>query len=164
VANVTVLQPTVYMDNLTAPWSAPRAVSDGILAYPVPGNVPMPWVATDDVAIAVERVVAQQITGWFVLPGPAVTGDEIADTVGTVIARPVRWHTVSPDEFAEMLRPHLGDHAADGVAGVYRALAASPPAPLPDPAPAREVLGWAPRTVEAWATHWWGDRPLRQAV
>jgi len=31
------------------------------------------------------------------------------------------------------------------------ALAAAPPAPMPDPALAREALDWAPRDLAAWA-------------
>src|SRR5919108_710545 len=49
---VTVLQPTSYMENLSGPWSAGRIAFEGIVAYPVPAEVPMPWVATADVALA----------------------------------------------------------------------------------------------------------------
>jgi hypothetical protein len=71
--------------------------------------------------------------------------------IGAVLGRAVRWQTIRPDEYGDMLRPHLGDHAADGVAAVYRNLAATPSAPAPDPAPAREALDWAPRDAAAWA-------------
>ena len=67
------------------------------------------------------------------------------------IGHPLRWQTITPDEYGDLLRPHLGDHAADNVAAMYRALAAAPPAPMPDPAPAREALDWAPRDLAAWA-------------
>jgi nucleoside-diphosphate-sugar epimerase len=151
VPRVTVLQPTTYMENLSAPWSAGRIVHEGVIAYPVPAEVALRWVATDDVAGAVERAIARQAAGWFALPGAAATGDEVAATLAAVLERPVRWHTIDPDTFADLLRPHLGDHAADGTAAVYRMIAASPPPPAPDPRPARAALGWAPRDIATWA-------------
>src|SRR5919108_1914828 len=148
---VTVLQPTSYMENLSGPWSARRIAFEGIVAYPVPAEVPMPWVATADVARAVGRAIAAEVAGSFALPGLPATGEEVAAALGRALGRPVRWETVSPDAYGDLLRPYLGDHAAEGTAAVYRMLAASPPAPAPDPAPAREALDWAPRDVESWA-------------
>jgi uncharacterized protein YbjT (DUF2867 family) len=162
VARVTVLQPTTYLENLSAPWSAERIARHGVVAYPVPAKAPMAWVATGDVAGAVERAIAGAVVGWFALPGLPATGHEVADALGRALGRPVRWETIAPETHADMLRPYLGDHAADGTAAVYRMLAASPPAPPADPAPARDALGWAPRDVAAWAaeTAW----PLRRAA
>jgi uncharacterized protein YbjT (DUF2867 family) len=151
VPRVTVLQPTLYLENVIGPWMTSRILADGIVAYPLPVDVPVPWVATDDVALAVERAISREVAGWFVLPGVPVSGQEIAEAIGDVLGRPLRWQTITPDEYGDLLRPHLGDHAADNVAATYRALAAAPPAPLPDPAPARETLDWAPRDLASWA-------------
>jgi nucleoside-diphosphate-sugar epimerase len=148
---VTVLQPTLYLENVVGPWMTSRMLADGTVAYPLPGDVPLPWVATDDVALGVERAISREVAGWFVLPGVPVSGQEIAEAIGDVLGRPLRWQTITPDEYGDLLRPHLGDHAADNVAATYRALAAAPPAPLPDPAPAREALDWAPRDLASWA-------------
>ena len=73
------------------------------------------------------------------------TGDEVAAVLDA------RWQPITPDEFADRLRPHLGDHAADGTAAVYRMAAASPPAPTTSAEPARAALGWSPRSIEQWA-------------
>jgi nucleoside-diphosphate-sugar epimerase len=151
VARVTVLQPTTYLENLNAPWSAERVVHRGVLASPLPGDTPMAWVATADVARAVERTIDGEIAGWFALPGPTATGHEVAGAIGAALGRTVIWQAITPDEYGDMLRPHLGDHAADGTAEVYRISAVAPPAPLPDPGRARAALGWAPRDVQTWA-------------
>jgi nucleoside-diphosphate-sugar epimerase len=143
VPRVTVLQPTLYLENVVGPWMTSRILADGIVAYPLPGDVPVPWVGTDDVAVAVERAISRDVTGWFVLPGVPASGQEIAVAIGDRLGRPLRWQTITPDQY--------GDHAADNVAATYRALAAAPPAPMPDPAPAREALDWAPRDLAAWA-------------
>jgi uncharacterized protein YbjT (DUF2867 family) len=149
VACVTVLQPTTYMENLSAPWSADR-VASGDVDYPVPGEAPMRFVATADVAGAVARAIERAAAGWFALPGRAVTGHDVAAALGAVLGRPVRWRTIAPAEFADRMRPFVGDHAADGTAAVYEMLAASPP-PAPDPGPARGALDWSPRDIATWA-------------
>ena len=153
VQRVTVLQPTTtYMENLSAPWAAARISRDGVVAYPVPPEVPLRWVAIADVAIAVERAISREVAGWFALPGEPLTGHELVDVLGRAIGRGLRWETIAPRELADLLRPFLGDHAADGTAAVYEMIAAAPPAPAPDAGPAREALGWAPRGIEAWAS------------
>ena len=163
VPRVTLLQPaTTYMENLSAPWAAGRIARDGVVAYPVPAEAPVRWVATADVAVAIERAIEREVAGSFALPGAPLTGLELADALGGAIGRQVRWQTIAPRMFGDLLRPFLGDHAADGTAAVYEMLAGAPPAPEPDGRPAREALGWAPRDVETWAREvsW----PLAQAA
>ena len=151
VPRVTVLQPRIYMDNLSTPWSAARIVGDGVIAYPLPLEAPLPWVAMADVAAAIDTAIASEVGGWFVLPGVPTTGLEIAYALDEASGRPVMWSEITPTAFADMLRPHLGDHAADGTAAAYAMLADAPPAPAPDPTPARDALGWAPRDIATWA-------------
>ena len=80
VPRVTVLQPaTTYMENLSAPWAADRIARDGVVAYPVPAEAPVRWVATADVAVAIERAIEREVTGWFALPGVPRSGLELAD-------------------------------------------------------------------------------------
>jgi nucleoside-diphosphate-sugar epimerase len=148
---VTVLQPTTYLENLSSVWSAQRVVVDGVIGYPLPADAPVTWVSLKDVAIAVERALDRSVTGWFALPGEPRTGYELARSVGEGIGRRLRWQTISPEVFGDALRPHLGDHAADGTAAVYRMLAEMPPAPPADSTLAREALDWAPRDPATWA-------------
>jgi nucleoside-diphosphate-sugar epimerase len=148
---VTLLQPTTYMDNLLAPWSAGAVLDEGVARYPMPADAPLYWVATSDVAQAVLRAIESGVAGWFALPGPTATGHEAAAALGRGLGRPVRWETISPEAFGDLMRPFAGDHAADGTAAVYRMLASQPPGPPLDPGPAREALGWAPRDIETWA-------------
>jgi uncharacterized protein YbjT (DUF2867 family) len=162
VPRVTVLQPTNYMENLNGPWNADGVVRDGVIAYPVPAEAPMYWVAVDDVAGTVERAIALEVAGWFALPGEPATGHEVAELLGAALGRRMRWETISPETWGDRLRPYLGDHAADGTAAVYRMAAASPPPPAPDPAPAQEALGWSPRDVAAWALE--ASWPISQAL
>ena len=113
---VTVLAPTAYLENLSAPWSAERVVRDGGLAYPLPAEAPMAWVATADVGLAAVRAVDAAVAGWFALPGNPYTGEALAAELSEALGVALRWEQLTPSEFGERLRPHLGDHAADGTA------------------------------------------------
>jgi nucleoside-diphosphate-sugar epimerase len=149
---VTVLAPaTTYLENLSAPWSAERIARDGVIAYPVPGEATLAWVATADVGVAALRAVEDRVGGWFFLPGVPLTGNELAAELGSALGRELRWELVAPRDYCELLRPHLGDHAAEGTAAVYEYIASVPAPALPDPGPAVEALGWEPRSVAEWA-------------
>src|SRR3954447_3352091 len=55
---VTVIEPIApYMENFCTPWSA-ALLRDGVLAYPLPADVPIPWLALDDVADAIAAALA----------------------------------------------------------------------------------------------------------
>jgi nucleoside-diphosphate-sugar epimerase len=149
---VTVLAPTTtYLENLSGPWSAERIAGDGAIAYPVPGEATLAWVATADVGVAARRAIEAGVGGWFFLTGVPLTGHELAAELGAALGRELRWELVAPREYGELLRPHLGDHAAEGTAAVYEYMASAPAPALPDGGPAIDALGWEPRSVAEWA-------------
>ncbi len=133
-STATLLGPAgPYMENLAAPWSAPL-VSDGVIAHPLPAELPLPWVALADLAEHVAAAVRGPGHQRRLIGGPrALTGHEAADALSVALARPVRWETIEPAEYEEMLRPHLGDHAAEGLSRNYGALAAGLPLAEPEP-------------------------------
>jgi uncharacterized protein YbjT (DUF2867 family) len=150
VSTVTVLQPTLYYENITGPWSARSIVDDGVLRSALPATHAAAWVATADVAVAIEHAVVRRVGGWFALPGTPVTGHELTDALAQRLGRPVRWQQVTPEEYGDLLRPHLGDHAADGIIGSYHAILAGLDVPPPDAAPAVAALAWRPRDLSTW--------------
>ncbi len=127
-----------YMENLSAHWSAPLVLDEGVLAYPLPAELPVPWVAQDDLAAAVgEALTAQQLRPLTVVAGPdAVTGPEAADALAKGLGRPVEWRSIDGGRYREMLAPHVGEEAAAGLGALYDGVLsgqAPPPAPI-DPA------------------------------
>jgi uncharacterized protein YbjT (DUF2867 family) len=148
-----IVEPLVpYMDNLGTPWSAPR-VQAGVLAYPLPAEVPIPWLALDDVADRIADAVTGGERGKLPICGPSpLTGGQAAAVVAEALGRPVRWQSLTPAEYGDTLRPYVGDAAADGIAGLYTAMHAAPRPPAPDPARLRvgatELGTWARR--QAW--------------
>lgn len=145
----TVLAPAGgYLENLSAPWSAPL-VAAGDLAYPLPEPVPVPWVTLEDLAAVVGDLLADDAPPPVrLVAGPeALTGDALAAEVGAGIGREGRFRTIGPAEYEAMLRPHLGAQTAAGIAGFYASALEGPPPPPPDPAlvvrGATRVRDWA---------------------
>ncbi|MCP2318899.1 Uncharacterized conserved protein YbjT, contains NAD(P)-binding and DUF2867 domains [Nocardia amikacinitolerans] len=146
----TVVAPArQYMENLVAPWSAPL-VRAGELAYPLPRELPVPWVALDDLGSTVtDLITATSPPALRIVAGPQMlTGDEVAAELSTVLGHPVRWNSISPEAYREMLAPHLGAEAAAGVAGVYTPQPPEAPTP-PEPDPSALVTGAT--TLRDWA-------------
>ncbi|WP_117212253.1 SDR family oxidoreductase [Allorhizocola rhizosphaerae] len=117
----TVAPVSTYLENLSAPWSAPL-VHTGELAYPLGEEVANPWVALEDVAAAiVEELSASQPRPLRVVSGPqALTGEQLASEISVALGRPVRWRTIDPAEYERMLAPHLGAGVAAGIAASYQ--------------------------------------------
>lgn len=150
VEKATVIAPAqTYMENLTAPWSAPL-VRNGEVIYPLPADLPVPWVTLEDVgAIAVDLLEADLPAPVRVIAGPqALTGEQVAAELTAALEHPVRWRTATPGEYETMLSPHLGAEAAAGIAALYTPPPpGTPPAQGPDPA----VIVTAPTTLRDWA-------------
>ncbi|PTA47483.1 SDR family oxidoreductase [Micromonospora sp. RP3T] len=123
-----------YLENLSAAWSAPRVVA-GELVYPLPAEVPMPWVALDDLAeVIAESLTAPAPPARRVIAGPQpLTGDAAAAELAAALDRPVRWRTIGTHEYERMLAPHIGAEAAAGIAGFYAPPSGAPARPAPDP-------------------------------
>lgn len=144
---VTLGPGLTYAENLALPASA-RLVLDGVLAYPLPEAVPVPWLATADLAAHLADAVATREEGSFTVIGPqALTGDAAAAAVGAALGRALRWQTITPDVYADHLRPEIGDEAAEGIAGFYAAAAEAPAPPEPEPGTVRVGV----TTLETWA-------------
>lgn len=149
VDTVAVLAPAAtYAENLSAAWSAPL-VAAGEIRYPLPAQAPIPWVTADDLAATVaELVTTEDPTPAQLLAGPEdLVGTEVAAQLSNALGRQVQWRTITPAEYEDMLRPHLGPAAAAGIAASYAA-----PAPTPDPT----LIRRGTTTLEEWAhrQHW----------
>ncbi|WP_189892503.1 NmrA family NAD(P)-binding protein [Streptomyces xantholiticus] len=154
----TVIAPALtYMENLAAPWSAPRVVS-GEIAYPLPAELPVPWVALDDLGAAIAELSTAPAPPMLqIVSGPQVlTGEQVATELAAALGREVRWSTIDPGEYEQMLAPRLGAEAAAGIAAAYTPPPQdAPPAPAPDPA----VVKVGTTTLRDWAMRQSWHRP-----
>lgn len=154
VAHGTVVGPVAgYMENFSAAWSAPRVLG-GELVYPLPEELPIPWVALDDLAAEIADALTGDGPAVRVVAGPEVlTGDRVAATLSQVVGREVRWRTIPSTAYADMMRPTIGAEAAAGISSFYAPPPPGAPAlPAPDPGLVRSgrttLAEWARRQPE----------------
>lgn len=155
-----VLRPTLYLGNLLAPWSMPRILQRGELAYPLPEQVPVSWLAPEDAAEAAVLALTADLHDGLLVPlgGPGpVRGAELAAEIADAAGREVHSLPVSPEDFGATLAPVLGEEAAASVAELYAYLSGPGRDVLQASAqPAQDALGLSTRDVGSWAhaQHW----------
>lgn len=123
-----VIEPTVYMDNLAAPWSAP-AIAKGVLAYPAPRHAPIAWISHKSLGAFAVAAAAHAVLGGrtFEVGGPDnLTGDEVAKLLSAALQRAVRYEETPLTMFAAGINAAFGAPAGDDIADLYRHLAAKP--------------------------------------
>jgi NAD(P)H dehydrogenase (quinone) len=124
---LVTLEPTVYMDNLLAPWSLP-AILSGTLAYPAPAEVAISWISHRTLAQAVVAAATAPVIGQSIrIGGPeAITGTRMAAMLSAHLGHPVAYAQVPLPGFAAGLNASFGAPAGDRIAELYAELAAHP--------------------------------------
>ena len=156
------IEPVVFMDNMYRAWTRPLIMRDGVFAYPAGPDLRISWVCLDDVAQAMTRaLLTDKADGQHVpLGGPeALVGDEVAQRLSDALARPIRFQSLKPDEFASRMSmlvtgsPEVPPGSVyNGMARFYAWYNAQDRSPLVvDPQAARDLLGMEPTSLVDWA-------------
>jgi len=149
----TVVQPTVYLDNLLAPWALPGIVNDGVYGSPAPTTAVISYISHvslgDFIAAAIgSPVAAGQI---YDIGGPdALTATELLSIVGQAAGRNIQYIEVPFDAFAAGINAGFGSPTGDDVADSYRHLADHPSALKRDGSP-WQALNVVPESAAQWA-------------
>jgi NAD(P)H dehydrogenase (quinone) len=121
-----VLRPTFFMEILLGPWIRPGIVDNGVIAFPLPADLPMSWVSAAELgAYAVAALGHPQLAGrTFDIGGPQpLTGNELAACFSEVLQRPITFVPISPDDYENALVPVFGATVAHAVAAQVRCIA-----------------------------------------
>lgn len=123
------LEPTGYLGNLSAFFSAPSIVHDDELRYPLPAQHRQPWISVEDqAALALVALDRPNLQGrWFRI-GEQLTGPELAEAIGQARGRTVRYLSLAPEEFGRSLAPVMGEQLGAALAADYRVLGERPDA------------------------------------
>ncbi|QLC25419.1 NmrA family NAD(P)-binding protein [Parasphingopyxis algicola] len=134
------IEPVVFMDNIVRPWSKPSIVARGIFAYPAADDLKISWISLADVAaFMVAALGTDAADGCHVAVGgpEALTGHEVAEKLAVAAGKPVRFQSLTPDEFAARMSElvtgsrDVAPHSIyDGMAQFYRWYNAQPISPL----------------------------------
>jgi NAD(P)H dehydrogenase (quinone) len=131
-----ILQPTVFMDNLLAPWSLPGILEQGVLAYPAPENARISWISHRSLADYVySAATLPEVAGRdLVIGGPeALSGHELCAQLGERLGRTIRYQRIPLDGFAAGLDQAFGPPAGQRIASLYARLDREPDAMTVDP-------------------------------
>jgi uncharacterized protein YbjT (DUF2867 family) len=152
-AGAAVATPTGYLENHASPWAL-EPLRRGELVYPRPADDEVAWITARDVTAALVAALAGDAGGeLLVLAGPQrLTFDALAAQIAAGTGREVVFRSITPAEYGDLLRPVLGDAAADGVTAAYSGMPTGPnPLMSPDAGPTWQRLGVSPTTARDWA-------------
>lgn len=120
-----ILEPSVYLENLLGPWTAPFVVNENTLAYPHPDGMQVQWLASADLgAYVVAALERPELAGsHFEIASPELLdGNELAQQFTLALGREIRYYAMPPTEFGGILNNLFGAGAGDGIAKDYQAL------------------------------------------
>jgi NAD(P)H dehydrogenase (quinone) len=123
--DITILQPTAYMQNSLAEWD--RMIRDGIYRVPYPIETRLSLVDLEDVAEAAATVLtnASHSGATYELVGtPPLSQIEIAETFGHALKKAIRAEAETIESWEQRARSTgMGDHARETLAKMFRAYA-----------------------------------------
>jgi NAD(P)H dehydrogenase (quinone) len=136
--DITILQPTAYMQNSLSEWD--RMVRDGVYRAPYPIDTRLSLVDLEDVAEAAATVLTNtsHSGATYELVGtPPLSQIEIADTFGRALKKPIRAEAETVESWDARARSTgLDDYASETLAKMFRAYARDGLKGNPN------VLGW----------------------
>jgi NAD(P)H dehydrogenase (quinone) len=136
--DITVLQPTAYMQNALAEWD--RMVGDGIYRVPYPIETKLSLVDLDDVAEAAALVLTEDGhsgAAYELVGTTPMSQIEIAETFGRMLNKPVRAEAESTESWEQRARSAGMDaHQRESLIRMFQAYARDGLKGNPN------VLGW----------------------
>lgn len=118
-----ILQPSVYLENLLGPWTALFVVEQDQVAYPAPTDMPISWIASDDVsALVVAALERPQLAGtnWPISGLENPDGPALARAFSEGLGRSLTYYAMPPQDFGGILDQLFGPGAGTAAASEYQ--------------------------------------------
>ena len=118
-----VLQPSVYLENLLGPWTAPFIANENRVTYPTPSDMPISWIASDDVsALVVAALERPELAGanWPISGLENPDGPALARAFSEGLGRSVDYYAMPPRDFGGILDQLFGPGAGAAAASEYQ--------------------------------------------
>ncbi len=120
--DLTILQPTAYMQNLLGAWRG--IVEDGVLRIPYPAETRLSLVDLDDVADVAARVLTENghVGATYELVGTApLSQTEVAAAIGAALNRDISVEAEAVEAWETRVRAAgMGDHERAALAAMFR--------------------------------------------
>lgn len=118
-----IIQPSVYAENLLGPWTVPFVKDEKRVAYPTPEEMPVGWIATQDVAALVaEAIYSPHLAGEsFQVSGlENLTGTQLAEKFSLGLSEKITYYPMPPKDFGKILDNLWGEGAGKGAETMYQ--------------------------------------------
>jgi uncharacterized protein YbjT (DUF2867 family) len=105
-APVTIVQPSLFMDNLLTRWVKPHLLRDDEFAYPHAEELQVSWICLDDVARFMIATAQRDdcVRATIDIGGPeALRPAQVAEILGRQLGRTVTYRRLTPREFGERM-------------------------------------------------------------
>lgn len=151
-----IIEPSVYAENLLGPWTAPYVKNENTVTYPTPEEMPVGWIATDDVAAFVaEAIHRPQLAGQsFQVSGiENLRGNQLAEKFSIGLNTKIQYRQMPPREFGNILDGLFGEGAGRGAEAMYQEITDTKHYPVMHSSAMSEVLRKLPvnmTSVESW--------------
>jgi uncharacterized protein YbjT (DUF2867 family) len=103
---LTVVRPSLFMDNLLTRWVKPYLLDDGEFSYPHDESLEVSWICLDDVARWMIAVMAREdcLGATLDVGGPhALRPTEVAELLTVQLGRPIAYRQITPREFGQRM-------------------------------------------------------------
>lgn len=151
-----IIQPSVYAENLLGPWTAPFVINEKKVAYPTPEDMPIGWIATQDVAAFVaEAIFKPELAGesFLVSGNENLSGTQLAEKFSIGLKETISYYPLPPKDFGQILDNLFGAGAGKGAEEVYQQIADTKQYPLMFSPNLKDVLAKLPiklTSIEDW--------------
>ena len=151
-----IIEPSIYAENLLAPYTTDYVKNERKVAYPTPENMPIGFIASRDVsAFVVEALYKPELSGQsFRISGlDNLKGNDLAEKFSIGLGEKIEFYAIPPQEFGDKLSILVGEESARGVQGYYEMLASLPVYPTKFNPNLQEVLEKLPvkmTPIEEW--------------
>ena len=101
--NYVFIEPVVFMNNISSPWSKPGILRTKMFTYPASETLKISWISLEDVSRIMVAALQNDAADRQHVPvgGPeALTGFDIAKTLSSAAGFPIKFDSIQPNEFA----------------------------------------------------------------
>lgn len=128
-----IIEPSIYAENLLAPYTVNYTRQARQVAYPTLEEMPIGWITSHDVgALVAEALYHPELAGQsFRVSGlENLTGNALAARFTAGLGEPISYYALPIPEFGDILKTFIPEDAAKGVAGFYQSMIDNRPFPV----------------------------------
>ena len=121
--DIITLMPTIYLDNLSAPFLLPVIQESKIIPYPIADELNFNWISHENLgrycvaALKDKNLINEKV---LITNKGGYSKQDIAKLISAEVNAEINYIATTPAEFEQNLKPILGDYVADEIANLYR--------------------------------------------